>query len=168
MMAQKSTILSEHKDRDDIETHTHIGIIVIFEIASCDAFVTRALPRVYRLRRKAFLSVLTSFHLDEAERIVLKRDDIRLASDAFPVAIEDLVFAALKEARGSLFSPLAEFMWGIRRHVLGLFSAFTFFGAFGLFCDFGFFGAFDLFCSFGSFGTSALFTRRLIFFWFHA
>ena len=104
MMAQKSTILSEHKDRDDIETHTHIGIIVIFEIASCDAFVTRALPRVYRLRRKAFLSVLTSFHLDEAERIVLKRDDIRLASAAFPVAIEDLVFAALKEARGSLFS----------------------------------------------------------------
>ena len=162
MMAQESAILSEHKDRDDIETHTHIGIIVIFEIASCDAFIARALPRVHRLRRKAFLSILTSFHFDEAERIVLKRDDIRLASDAFPVAIEDLVFAALKEACGSLFSPLAEFMWGIRSYILGSFSVFGLFDAFTLF------GAFGLFYGVGSFGTGALFARRFIFFWFRA
>ena len=158
-MAQESAILSEHKDRDDIETHTHIGIIVIFEIASCDAFITRALPRVHRLRRKAFLSILTSFHLDEAERIVLKRDDIRLASDTFPVAIEDLVFAALKEACCSLFSPLAEFMRGIRSYILDSFSVFGLFGSFG---------PFGLFCGVGSFDTSALFARRFIFFWFRA
>ena len=162
MMAQESATLSEHKDRDDIETHAYIGIIVIFKIASCDTFIARALPHVHRLRRKAFLSILTSFHFDEAERIVLKRNNIRLASDTFPVAIEDLVFAALKEACGGLFSSLAEFMRGIRRRVFGFFSVF------GLFDTFTLFGPFGLFCGVGSFGTSALFAKRFNFCWFRA
>ena len=80
----------------------------MLEIQAGNLLVSRALLFGDRLPRKAVCSARPGFHLHEHDGVPIEGDDVRLPSDAGPIALDDVVATPHEVACGRLLALAAE------------------------------------------------------------